>query len=56
MITVLFPIEINGQLENDICDWLSENAEHIQMGGDYDDFIIFEDAELAIYFKLKFGL
>jgi hypothetical protein len=56
MIMVLFPLEINGQLENDICNWLSENAEHIQMGGDNDDLIIFEDAELAIYFKLKFGL
>ena len=52
MIIVPFPMDITGQLEQDICDWVEENAELNELG----NAVIFEDGELALYFRLRFGL
>ena len=52
MIKVPFPMDVSGALEKEICKWVLENA----MLGVTGDHILFEDEELAIYFRLRFGL
>ena len=52
MIEVYFSPDITGKLEKEICAWIREHAEF----GDTAFTIKFDDEELALYFKLKFGL
>lgn len=52
MITVPFPMSITGELEKEICVWVKEHARF----GDTSSIIVFDDEELATYFKLKFRL
>jgi len=52
MIKVKFPMDVSGALEKEICAWVKEHAQL----GDPADHILFEDEELAIYFRLRFGI
>jgi hypothetical protein len=52
MIKIPFPMDVSGQLEKDICKWVREYA----ILGNPADHILIEDEELALYFRLRFGL
>ena len=55
MTTVFFPYYLNGELETEICNWVGENTTVARLSDDAKT-IEFEDEELAIYFRLKFGI
>lgn len=52
MITVPFPVDVSGELEKKICAWVKEYARF----GDTTFIIEFDDEELALYFRLRFGI
>lgn len=55
MISIPFPFTIVYDKEVDICEWIGENSEHASLSKDYKSIEI-DNEELAIYFRLKFGL
>jgi hypothetical protein len=52
MITVPFPVDISGKREKEISAWVGQHARF----GPTSLLIEFDDEELALYFRLKFGL
>lgn len=55
MIRVPFPIGIGGDLEDAVCIWVGETCGAAILG-EHADVVEFEDEELALLFRLKFGL
>jgi hypothetical protein len=55
MIRVPFPIGTPSELEDRICVWVGENSDVAALS-EHTDFVEIKDDELALWFRLRFGL